>query len=170
MWNAYNRIRTRFEVVSEPSAAERVVNPHLTWHAPNYFHFKRHDQQSEDASFWGVADITLMIQQQLEVKWIRAVSGPLSGLKTACPLRGRFNSEDLTIQVPTENLSVQITVDFIRPNAGAGFAVVHPVAECRNLSAPAKRNKGRSMSDHRDLSEGLIPTAAEAEKKPRRNA
>src|SRR5262249_38341584 len=68
-----------------------------------------------------IADIPLMIQQQLEVKWIRAVSGPLSGLKTAGPLRGRFDSEDLIIQVPTENLSVQITVDFIRPNAGAGF-------------------------------------------------
>jgi hypothetical protein len=29
---------------------------------------------------------------------------------------------------------------------------------------PAKRNKGRSMSDHRNLSEGLIPSAAEAAK------
>jgi hypothetical protein len=62
-----------------------------------------------------------LIQQQSEVKWIRAVSGPLIGLKTAGPLRGRFNSEDLTIRVPTENLSIQITVDFIRPNAGDGF-------------------------------------------------
>jgi len=121
IWNAYNRVRTRFEVVSDPSAAERFVNPHLTWHAPNYFHFKRHDQQREDASFWGIADVPLMIQQQSEVKWIRAVSGPLIGLKTAGPLRGRFNSEDLTIRVPTENLSIQITVDFIRPNAGDGF-------------------------------------------------
>jgi hypothetical protein len=121
IWNVYNRVRTVFEILSDPAAAERVVNPHLTWHPPHYFHFKRHDQRKEDASFWGIADIRLMLQQQLEVKWIRAVSGTLSGLKTAGPLRGRFNSEDLTINAPTEAASVQINVDFVQPNAGKGL-------------------------------------------------
>src|ERR1700716_2438370 len=121
VWNAYNRVRTYFEIVSDPAAAERVINPHLTWHSPNYFHFKRHDQRREDASFWGIEDIPLMIHQQLEVKWLRAGSGPLRNLKTAGPLRGRFDSEDLTIQAPTENVSVRISADFIKPNAGREF-------------------------------------------------
>jgi hypothetical protein len=120
IWNAYNRVRTRFEIVSDPSAAERVVNPHLTWHPPNYFHFKRRDQSRDDAPFRGIAQIPMMLQQQSVVKWIRATSGPLADLKTAGPLNGRFNSQELVIRVPTESLSVQMTVDFT--NAAAQFA------------------------------------------------
>ena len=121
IWNAYNRVRIYFEIVSDPTAAERVINPHLTWHAPNYFHFKRHDQRREDASFWGIADIPLMLEQQTEVKWIKATSGTLRGLKTAGQLRGRFASEDLTISVSTEDVSVGLSIDFVRPNIAKVF-------------------------------------------------
>jgi hypothetical protein len=122
VWSAYNRVRSYFEVVSDPAAAERIVNPHLTWHPPASFHLKRPDQRASDATFFGVALVPLMLSQQHKVDWIRATSGRLSGLKTAGPLRGRFESEELVIIVPDENLSVQIRVDFVRPTAGAGVA------------------------------------------------
>ncbi|WP_271589240.1 hypothetical protein [Bradyrhizobium sp. CCBAU 53415] len=119
IWNVYNRVRTSFEIVSDPSAAEQVVNPHLTWHAPNYFHLKSQGQRAEDASFQGIADIPLMLQQESETKWIRATSGPVDSLRTAIgSLRGRWDSEVLTIQVPTESLSVQISIDFVRRSVG----------------------------------------------------
>ena len=90
IWNVFNRRKTTFEVVSNPSAAECVVNPHLTWHAPHYFHFKSQGQRAQEASFWGIADVPMMLRQDSEVKWIRATSGIVAGLKTAVgSMRGR---------------------------------------------------------------------------------
>jgi hypothetical protein len=113
LWNAYNRVRSYFEIVSDPSAADCVVNPHLTWHPPIRFHFKRCKQKKEDASFWGLADISIMITQQSEVKWIKATSGPISGLKTAGKLNTRFKAQETAIRIPSEQLSVQMEVDFV---------------------------------------------------------
>ena len=121
IWNVYNRIRSHFEIVSNPSAAEKVFNPHLTFHAPNYFHFKSHTQPARDASFHGIAEIPLMLSQQPVIEWIRAFSAPISQLKTAGLLRGgRFSSEDLSIHVPGEGLSVQMAVDFVTPGQTQG--------------------------------------------------
>jgi hypothetical protein len=122
VWSAYNRVRTRFEVVSDPSAADKVTNPHLTYHAPDYFHFKSRGQRVEEAPFWGIADVPITLQQQHELKWIRAVSAPLSTLRSAGLLRGRFDSQDLVISAPTESVSVRMSIDFIRPNVGQQFS------------------------------------------------
>lgn len=122
LWNAYNRVKTVFEVVSDPSSADHVANPHLTWHAPHYFHFKSNKQLAKDASFWGIADIPLMLSQESEVKWIRARTSRLGSLKTAGSLRGRFASRDFTQMVPSEDFSAEIEIDFTLPSAGQGFA------------------------------------------------
>jgi hypothetical protein len=98
----------------------QVNNPHLTWHPPIYFHFKGHTQASKDAYFQGIADIPIVLQQQPEQKWITARTRPLADLKGAGQLNGRFKSEELVIKVPTENASVQISVDFVRCGAWKG--------------------------------------------------
>jgi hypothetical protein len=119
VWSLYNRVRTRFQIVSDPTTANKVRNPHLTWHAPAYFHFKSSDQKASEASFKAIADVPLMLWQQHEVKWITATSGQISKLKTAGNLRGRYDSEEITIRVPSEYLSVQMHIDFVRPNTQA---------------------------------------------------
>jgi len=122
LWNAYHRVKTAFEVVSDPTTAEQVVNPHLTWHVPNYFHLTRRGERSDDASFKGIADVPMMLEQEATVQWIRATSGMVVGLKTATGnLRGRWDTEVLAVQVPSEAVSVQIDVDFVRPDAGQGM-------------------------------------------------
>lgn len=113
IWNAYNRVRSYFEIVSDPTAAEKVHNPHLTFHSPIYFHFKSHTQSAKEASFRAIADIPIMLEQQDRVDWIRAVSAPISLLKTAGQLRGRFSSEELSIHVPSESLSISVKIDFV---------------------------------------------------------
>jgi hypothetical protein len=62
-----------------------------------------------------------MLSQQPVIEWIRAFSAPISQLKTAGLLRGgRFSSEDLSIHVPGEGLSVQMAVDFVTPGQTQG--------------------------------------------------
>jgi hypothetical protein len=58
-------------------------------------------------------------------------------LKTAGPLNGRFNSQELVIRVPTESLSVQMTVD------SESFAKERPWGALVTEREPAKSQSPR---------------------------
>jgi hypothetical protein len=54
--------------------------------------------------------------------WIRATSRPLNQLKSAGLQWSKVPNDDLPLMVPSENSSIQIEVDFIRPEVVASHA------------------------------------------------
>jgi hypothetical protein len=115
LWNAYNRVRIRYVVPSDPNALEPVKNPHFTYHATSWFHLKPARWQDGDTLFEGIADVPITLAQDTWMPWIRATSSPMCQLKSGGRREGKIEVEDLAIRSSTEFLSVRIEVDFIRP-------------------------------------------------------
>lgn len=115
------RYRFQYAVSSEPEALESVRNPHLTYHPPMFFHFKSNsDRSSKDEDlFQGIARIPIVLDRDVEMPWIRATSARLSTLRPALQRNDSVPSENLILRVPSKDLSVRISVDFIRPAAVA---------------------------------------------------
>jgi hypothetical protein len=67
-----------------------------------------------EALFAGIADVELSVRQQQEMPWIRATTGELSSLKSAGLEWSRVPTNDLPIEVNTEDISVRIAVDFVQ--------------------------------------------------------
>lgn len=115
IWNAYNRVRIRYVVPSSLDALEPVRNPHFTYHAPIYFHLKPSRKQDGSTLFEAIADVPITLHQDSRMPWIRATSSPLTQLATGGKRDGRIEVEDLVIRSSTEELSIRIELDFIKP-------------------------------------------------------
>ena len=118
VWNAFNRARIHYEVASDPSTLEPVQNPHFTYHPEVWFHLKADGPGSGEALFEAIADVGLTLKQNLEMPWIRATSAPIADLPTSRHRSGNVPVNDLTIRIPTENLSVCMALDFVTPQCG----------------------------------------------------
>jgi hypothetical protein len=119
IWNAYNRVGIQYVVPSDPSALEPVENPHFTFHPALTFHLKGQADSSSRAEdlFRGIADVGIVLQQQLDMPWMRATSRSLESLPDAGPPRaGSITNEELVYTVPAivPAASANIEIDFIR--------------------------------------------------------
>ena len=119
VWSAFNRVTAEYEVASDPNTLEPVKNPHFTFHQPGYFHLKsdKDRAQEDEALFAGVCDVATVLSEQTEMPWIRATTAPLNQLKSAGLRWSRIPTNDLPLRVHSEDISVQIEIDFIRPAA-----------------------------------------------------
>jgi len=115
VWNAYNRIEIAYIVPSDPLALERVPNPHFTYHPDAWFHLKPTNKKDGDSLFEAIADVPIVLSQQSEMPWIRAVTSPISGLRSSGRRSDTIDVEDLVICTLVENVSVRMEIDFIRP-------------------------------------------------------
>jgi hypothetical protein len=117
VWNAYNRQRYRYQVVTSNDAVEPVRNPHFTYHPDAWFHLKENIPDADGAVFEAIADLPIVLQQDAEMPWIRAYSGNIAALSNA----GRRSNEQidlLKLSIPSETASVCMQIDFVRPDAG----------------------------------------------------
>jgi hypothetical protein len=118
-WSAYNRVTAEFEVPSSPSSLEPVKNPHFTYHQPVWFHLKsdKHKARKDEQLFAGICEVPLVLHQQEEMPWIRATTAPLSKLRSAGLSWSKVPNDDLPFMVVSEDISITIAIDFIRPTA-----------------------------------------------------
>ena len=102
LWNAYNRVQIKYEIASDPSALDPVKNPHFTYHPAIMFHLKSNadSAQRDEAIFQGIADVGIVLNQDFEMPWIRAVSGRLSALKSPGARLDGIPSDDFGRQGP----------------------------------------------------------------------
>lgn len=117
VWNAYNRQTIEFAVPSDPTGLDRVRNPHFTYHPPSWFHLKADRISKGEALFEAIGDMGIVLAQQTEAPWIRAISSPLRDLRSAGLKWQRVPTGDLPVNVTSEDISIQTAVDFIRPSA-----------------------------------------------------
>lgn len=121
LWNAYNRITVKYEMPSDPDALLPVQNPHFTFHPAAMFHLKSNkDRKTNDkAIFEGFVPVAMVLQQQSEMPWIRAISRPIHTIKIASGAREtNIATESLNIEAPAlmPRCSASMEIDFIRPS------------------------------------------------------
>lgn len=116
VWNVYNRVTAEYEIVTDQNALMPVRNPHFTYHAPNYFHLKsdKARARNDEALFAGICEVPIVLHQQSEMPWIRATTSPLSKLRSAGNGWSKVPTNDLPVSVSSEDVSLKISVDFIR--------------------------------------------------------
>ena len=118
IWNAYNRVGVRYVIPSHPEALHEVQNPHFTFHPAALFQLTgdRSGPKRKNFLFRGIADVGIALQQDGWMPWIRAVSSPLETLPPGGRRDDDIEVNELTISSLTENNSVRIELDFIKPS------------------------------------------------------
>jgi len=112
LWNAYNRVSLRYLVPHSPEELRSVVNPHLTFHPPIYFHLRAN---GDEELFAGIADVEIMLAQDGHVPWVRFASRPVSELAIAVPPRDPNRTSILRVPVRSSDVSIGLAIDFVRP-------------------------------------------------------
>lgn len=109
VWNAYNRVETQYLVQSSAQGLRPITNPHFTFHPAAFFHLKA----NQEAIFEGIADVELVLKQQLYMPWIRAASNPLHTLPLTGSRADGIDTEEWCLSVPLDFGSVLLAVDFL---------------------------------------------------------
>jgi hypothetical protein len=114
LWNAYNRVGIHYIVPTDPAALRPVRNPHFTYHPALVFQLKDDAAPGKEFLFRGIADVEITLQQEGRMPWIRAVTAPLSQLSLGGRRADLVDVEDIGIKSESEEVSVCISVDFVR--------------------------------------------------------
>jgi hypothetical protein len=112
VWNAYNRVSLQYLVPHKPGELRAVVNPHLTFHPPIYFHLRAND---DEELFAGIAEVEIMLAQDGHVPWVRFTSRPVSEIAVAAQPRNPGRTNVLSVPVQSKDVSVGLAIDFVRP-------------------------------------------------------
>jgi|SRR5665213_142709 len=111
VWSAFNRRETQYLIQSSPAALEQVRNPHFTYHPPGTFRLKT---KYAVTLFEGIALVSLVLRQDGELCWIRAISKPIHELLAKPHNSTRadgIDSENWRLSVPHVFGSIMIAVD-----------------------------------------------------------
>ncbi|HET9694953.1 MAG TPA: hypothetical protein VFP48_11255 [Steroidobacteraceae bacterium] len=128
VWNAYNRVSLQYLVPHSPEELLAVVNPHLTFHPPIYFHLRANGDQE---LFAGIAEVEIMLVQDGHVPWVRFTSRPVAEIPVAASPRVPSRTSVLNVPVESADVSVGLAIDFVRPGVDdpAG-SVAEQFVEC----------------------------------------
>ena len=110
LWNVYNRVTTEYLIPHTPDALIQVLNPHLTFHPPIYFHLR---QNAKEELFAGIADVRIMLEMDSEVPWVRFTSGPYESLPTSTGPRLGIPTDSLQLELPGPEFSIGVGVNFV---------------------------------------------------------
>ena len=100
-----------YVVVHDPSTLEPVLNPHLTFHPPLYFHVR---ENGEDELWAGIADVAIMLEQDGRVPWVRFVSKPFTELNAVGPPRDPARTTIQRVALSSGDCSIGLGIDFAR--------------------------------------------------------
>ena len=123
IFNADNRVTANYIIQSEPKALEPVTNPHFTYHPIAMFHLRAN---GDEVIFEGLADTTVVLLQQPEMPWIRAITAGLSTLRPSGARPDGIASETWTMHSSNSEASVAISVDLLNPPPPQD----HDIADC----------------------------------------
>jgi hypothetical protein len=96
---------------------EAISNPHFTFHPPAYYHLRANHKAK---LFSGLLMVDLVVQSEGVLPWIRAVSNPVAKLGRVQGSPHKPQVEVVRLQLPSEDLSVSVEVDFVAANARDG--------------------------------------------------
>lgn len=96
---------------------EAISNPHFTFHPSAFYHLRANGKAE---LFSGLLMVDLVVQSEGVLPWIRAISSPVTNLKRFKGLPSGQQVEVVRFQLPSENYSVSVEVDFVGPNAREG--------------------------------------------------
>ena len=115
VWSAFNRIQVAYFVPEDPRAAKPLMEPHLTFHAPDYLHLTAKNKKGKGKPFEAIAPIELAVRQQGVVPWVRFISRRVGLLAQVGAAMGgtRHRQHVVTFQVPSLECSVKLAVDFV---------------------------------------------------------
>ena len=91
---------------------DAITNPHFTYHPIGLFHLRA---DRSDEIFRGIADVPIVLEQDGRMPWIRATSAPINGLTYGASRNDSIEVEEWIVPA-TDNVSVIVEVDFIRPS------------------------------------------------------
>ena len=115
IFNAYNRYRAEFMAPTiDTSALASVVNPHFTYHPIAMFHLKAN---GDETLFEGLCDLSIVLEQQQELPWIRAISNPLHSLPSVGTRADGVKLDYVTLGVDTDRTSIAIAIDLLKPSS-----------------------------------------------------
>ena len=113
VWNAYNRVSLQYRVPHSPEELVAVVNPHLSFHPPIYFHLRATNTRS-----------CLLELRTLDHACPRRphTLGPLcfgsvDQLAVSAAPRDPERTPFLAIPIDYAGVSVDLAIDFVRPEA-----------------------------------------------------
>ena len=99
---------------------EAISNPHFTFHPSAYYHLRAN---GEAELFSGILMVDLVVQSEGMLPWIRAISNPVANLKRFQGSPPGRQVEVVRLQLPSEDHSVSVEVDFVAlgGSASKGF-------------------------------------------------
>lgn len=112
VFNAYNRVRSEFLVSSDGAGLNPIRNPHFTYHPSVRFHLTGN---GDEDVFDGIADLPLILSQQSEFPWIRAITSPLNTLPVARTRDDGIETDRWELPPFPPNTSARISIDLLRP-------------------------------------------------------
>jgi hypothetical protein len=128
VWNAYNRVSLQYLVPHSPEELRAVVNPHLTFHPPIYFHLRAN---GDEELFAGIAEVEIILAQDGFVPWVRFTSRLVAEIPVTAPPRDPARTTMLSVPVQSADVSVGLAVDFVRPGVDeSGGAAVEQYIDC----------------------------------------
>lgn len=124
VFNLYNQVAIEFLLESDPSRLSGVTNPHFTFHPRILFHLTDSGGRSKKnvkEVFRGINDVEMTVAQYGFLPWIRAISPPMSKLKTFGTRNIGLSTHTLLVESPDEISSIGIEIDFVHPDQVGGF-------------------------------------------------
>lgn len=151
VFNLYNQVAIEFLVESNPNKLRGVTNPHFTFHPRILFHLTDsggRGKKNVKEVFRGINDVEMTVAHYGFLPWIRAISPPMSKLKTFGLRNAGLSNRLLSVESLDEISSIGVEVDFVHPNQVDGFdqaGVIstkwHSVAiRCKLSARPGQRS------------------------------
>ena len=93
---------------------DAISNPHFTFHPLAYYHLRANGKAE---LFSGLLMVDVVVQSEGVLPWIRAVSNPVANLKRLEKSPHGRKVEFIRLQMPSEEKSVALEVDFVASGA-----------------------------------------------------
>jgi hypothetical protein len=72
---------------------------------------------NDEVLFDGLCDTSIVLEQQSELPWIRAVSNPIHTLSAAGTRNDQIPVEKLMIEVDSDQASIGVAIDLVKPSS-----------------------------------------------------
>lgn len=120
VFNLYNQVEAAFLIRGDSVGLRKITEPHFTFHPPTLFHLTGKDRNHSIEVFRGINDVELTVSQHGHLRWLRAISPPMSQMKTYGARNDNLRTTVLTADVESEELTIGVSLDFVKPGVVDG--------------------------------------------------
>lgn len=122
VFSLYNQVEAAFVIREGPLGLKKITAPHFTYHPRMLFHLTGKEGKHSVEVFKGLNDVEMTVAQYGKLRWIRAISPPMSQMKNYGVRNDSLTSTIQCIPVESEDVSIGIALDFVPPNSGSESA------------------------------------------------